>query len=154
MRKSFPKVANSLVETVLDSETGEVLDQHVITNKFIANSKEEFFIGYVTLLSVLKDISGPSIKVYAYLLMNYKPGTFIAISKPLKKLILEFIGSSANVTTGIDNCLSELTKSNLLFRPSNQRGGYYINPRYAFKGSTYDRNQSLKAIIELGCVEC
>lgn len=154
MRKSFPKISNSLVERTIDSDTGEILNEEVTINKFIANSREEFFIGYVTLLSVLKDISGPAIKVYAYLLMNYKPGTFIGINKPLKKLILEFIGSSANVTTGIDNCLSELTKNKLLFKPEDQRGGYYLNPRYAFKGSTHDRNQSLKAIIELGCIDC
>lgn len=154
MENSFLKLSSSIIERNIDSETGEILNENIVHNKFIANSKEEFFLCYVKLLSVIKDISGPAIKIYAYLLNNHKPGNLIGINGAMKQEIKEFIGSKGKTMSIVDNSLSELTKVNLLFRKPDVKGGYYINPRYAFKGSTHDRNNSLKAIIELGCEDC
>jgi len=140
--------------TTTINEDGEVLQNTLKKHTFIAGSKEQFFLGYVTMLSVFKEISGPAIKVYSYLLMSYQTDAMIGINMAVKKEIKAFIGSNAAGVGTIDNCLSELTKQGLLYKKADVTGGYYINPRYAFKGSTKERDNKLKALIELGCSNC
>lgn len=153
MKNSFLKTSLKEVKTVV-TEDGEVLDYIENKQSYIANSKEAFFLGYATLLSTFKDISGQSIKVYAYLLKNYEPGLVIGVNKPVKEAIREWINSTASTTTSIDNSLAELVKNNLLIRREGSKGAYLLNPRYAFKGSTKDRDASLRTILTLECPTC
>ena len=152
MKKSYLKSSMREIRTIVDSETGEVLDTQVTSHKYLANNKEEFFLCYVTLLSVFKEISGPAIKVYASLLYTYKPGMPIAITVGLKKILSAEIGVKSPGT--ISNVLLELLESKLLYKKDDVRGIYYINPRYAFKGSSSERDKTLKAVIELECRDC
>lgn len=138
--------------TQITNEDGELLGTSLVKHSYIANSKESFFIGYSTMLSLFADIAGPSIKVYAFLLQHYAPGTMIAINKGLKQDIMKWIKCTGEST--VSNALTELVRENLLYKREDIKGVYYLNPRYAFKGSTKDRNESLKAIIELGCKDC
>jgi len=152
-KKSNLKLGFVERNTVIDAD-GVVVSENLKKHNYLANNKEQFFLGYVTILSVFKKISGPSIKVYSYLLMNYNTGTMIGINMAIKQDIKKFIESKAKGVGPIDNCLSELTKEKLLFKQPDITGGYFINPRYAFKGSSRDRNSALKAVIELGCKDC
>ena len=138
--------------TVIDSETGEILDEQIIKHTYLAGSKEQFYIGYVKLLSVFQDISGPAIKVYAYLLERYNAGIMIGINKALKNEIKKRINASGDST--VNNALTELVKIGLLYKQKDVYGAYFINPRYAFKGSTSDRDKLLKTVIELHCPNC
>lgn len=149
-KKSMLRTGVVTVQEVIN-EDGELLDRQIKHHKYIANTKEEFFIGYVSLLGIFLNLSAPCIKVYAYLLSYNKAGEPIGINKGVKTIMSDVIGIKM---TTIDNTLGELVKSNLLYRPRDIRGVYYINPRYAFKGSTKDRNNTLKTIIELGCKDC
>ena len=54
--------------------------------------------------------------------------------------------------SAVANGLTELKEAGLVY--SQNKGMYQINPRYAFKGSTSNRDAALKAIIELGCKDC
>lgn len=148
MKESFIKTGNTQKSTIVDKETGEVISETFIKHTYIANSKEQFFIGYVKLLAAFKDLSGSAIKVYAYLLMNYSPGIMIGINKAVKEDMKRYFEFKGNTLSTVDNALVELRRENLLYRES--AGGYYINPRYAFKGSTSNRDKSLKTLIELG----
>jgi len=152
MKKSILKTNRIDTTTTIDKETGEVLDYDYAEHKYITNSKEEFFLGYVSLLAAFSNISGPSIKAYAYLLMYYKAGTPIGLNKGIKQKMAAFMHVSSIGT--VNNTLLELKREKLIFSDPDIKGVYLINPRYAFKGSTSDRNKKLKAIIELGCKDC
>ena len=149
--KANRKVITKEVTHVVNKE-GESLDVTVKEYDILAGDKEEFFLCFVSLLSMFKEISGPSIKVFAYLLLNNNSGVPIAINKGIKEIIAEWIKIKSIGT--IDNALLELTKNNMLIRKKETRGVYMINPRYAFYGSKKDRDNKLLAVIRLGCKDC
>lgn len=137
------------VTEVIDSETGELLDTTTKHHSYLANSKEEFMLLYVNMLPIFIGLSGPAKSVYAYLLMRYSSGFEFEIGGGSRTLIAK--ETSLNPST-VANTLTELKESNLLY--SQTKGIYRINPRYAFKGSSIDRNKALKVLIELGCKDC
>lgn len=152
MKKAMLKVGKETVVNTVDNISGEILETVVQQHKYLSDSKEQFFIGYVSMLAVFNELSGNAIKVYAYLLENYVCGIGIGITSSIKEEIKERIKSKAKGVTTIDNALKELVEVKFLIKSGH--GTYIINPRYAFKGSTMDRNKSLKAVIELECPDC
>ena len=146
---SYLKTAVSETEIVVDTN-GEVLDRNIKRHQYLAETKEQFFIGYVSMLALFyEELTGPEIKVYAYLLAHYNFDSTIAIVKGIKEEMVKKMGGS---TRTIDNALSTLTTKHLLY--TTGRAIYKLNPRYAFKGSTGERNKLLKVILELECPDC
>ena len=135
--------------TVVITPDGEVLDDYTKKHTYIANSKEEFKILYVNILPIFIDLSNPAKSTYAYLLSNYNSETIFEIGGGVRSLIAKRVGMSLSA---IANGLTELKEAGLI--ATHAKGMYQINPRYAFKGSTHNRNKALKAIIELGCKDC
>jgi|SRR6185436_4436312 len=134
---------------IVDGGTGEVLHESVKKYKYLAKSKEEFYIIYTSLIGVFKQLSNPEVRVYCYLLENYQVGTNIAITNKLRALI----GVDLKLNPGtVANALGFLTKKKLIY--SKERGLYKLNPRYAFQGSTAERNKMLKMILEVECPDC
>jgi hypothetical protein len=142
------KTASVQTTYIVDKETGEILDEQIKRHTYIAESKEQFYIGYIGMLPIIRDLSGQATKVYAYLLQFEQPGKPIGIIGGIKDEIRKAIGSASAGNQVIDRCLKELVEANLLIK-GDSRGVYYLNPRYAFKGSTKERDKSLKAMIEL-----
>lgn len=138
-------------DNYIDTDTGEIVGRTEKISQFVAGSAEEFFIGYVSVLGLFKGMSGPPIRVYSFILEKYRQDVPIVISLPLKKIMANDL--KLKVST-VNNALSDLVRLRMLFRPEGARGVYYINPRYAFKGSTLDRPDSMVAIFELGCKDC
>ncbi|HLA59028.1 MAG TPA: replication/maintenance protein RepL [Puia sp.] len=150
MKKSFLKTGATQTTTIIDQKSGEVLHHGTQKLKYLANSKEEFFIFYSSLIGLIQgDMTGPEIKVYAYLLQRYLIGTEIALPKQLKQNMADFLHLKLGT---VNNVLSTLTEKTLVF--TNQRAIYKINPRYAFKGSTKERDRMLKGILEFECPDC
>lgn len=152
MKQSILKSAHKEIIQTVDSETGELLDVTVKQHTYLANTKEQFFLGYVTMLSAFNELSGNAIKTYAYLLERYNCGTLVAIVASIKDDIRSHIKSRATTNKVIDNAIAELVAIKFLIRKAH--GAYIINPRYAFKGSTRDRDASLAAVLRLECPEC
>ncbi|MDQ6902285.1 MAG: replication/maintenance protein RepL [Bacteroidota bacterium] len=154
MQTSILKNPLTEITRTVDSETGEILDQEIKKQDYIANCKEEFFLIYSTLIGVFQKISTAEIRVYAFLLEHYSVNTKIVINE----IIRNDIANRTKLKQGsINNTFNRLTSAEhtshpLLYRLG--RGIFQLNPRYAFKGSTSNRNNSLKAIIELGCKNC
>jgi hypothetical protein len=146
------KVSGMEINRVIDSETGEELEVDVIKHTYLAGSKDQFFLGYVTMLSLFQKMSAPSIKVFSYILERYNAGVMIGINTPIRNEMQKVLGFTADST--IKNALTELVKVKLLYRENNVNGAYYINPRHAFKGSSRDRDKLLKVVIELYCENC
>lgn len=150
MKSSFLKPNLTESTTVIDGTTGEILEQSIKSFKYLANTKEDFFIAYTQLLSIFYTQLGlPEIKVYAYMLDNYNFNSPIGININIKKEMSGKIGLAVGT---IDNALGELVQKRLIY--STSRGVYKLNPRYAYKGSTKDRNSLLRVILELECPDC
>ena len=149
MKSSYLKTGIKEVEHFVDSESGEIVGSNVKQHKFIANSKEEFMLLYVSVLPIFIEMSGPAKTVYAYLLSNYDTDSVFEIGGGSRAYIANKL-KVANST--VANTLTELKERGLIY--SNIKSMYQINPRYAFKGSTSKRNEALKAIIEIGCEDC
>lgn len=149
--KSYLKTGSVHNEKTLrvDEETGEVVEElNLVKHKYLV-SKDKFFLAYSYLIDVLKDCKDLKIKTYAYLLENYKAGTPFQVGLPIKRVMAERFNCSV---ASISNTLTVLKEEKLVYSPS--RGLYMLNPRYAFKGSSKERDKQLKVIIELGCKDC
>lgn len=114
---------------------------------FNTELKEEKMLLHPSIIGIFTLMEQSEIRVYGYLL-RYADGTSFAVSKAVRREISKV--TTLNERT-IYNTLKTLVKKNLLFYIE---GLYYLNPRYAFKGSSSIRNDKLKAIIELGCKDC
>lgn len=147
--KSYLKKSNSTIIQTVDTETGEIIDQEVITHSYVTKDKETFFLVYSSLIGLLGELSNPSVKVLSYILLNYKINTFFELGGASRNVIANAMNISKSA---VANALTELRDNNILY--SHSRSMYQINPRYAFQGSTSDRKTALKSIIELGCKEC
>ena len=149
MKKSFLKTTQTQVNTVIDSETGEILD--VTTNKttYLANSKEEFFLMYSSMVLILKGSTDVKMKLFAALLERYSQGQEFSMSKALKEVIAKETGCKPR---SLDSAFSDLVKNNVIVSIGSRL--YKVNPRHVFRGSSSTRNDQLKALIELGCKNC
>jgi len=148
-KNSFLKIGSKEIQTTIEPETAEVLDVNQKNNYYLANSKEEFFLIYTSLIGIFQEMTMPEVKVYCYLLQNYNIGTDIALPKGMKEIIAKKQGLGLGT---VNNALSKLSAKKLIY--SIHTAIYKINPRYAFKGSTSNRNQSLKFILEVECKDC
>lgn len=132
------------INNYIDFETGELKDSNIKRHKYVVNSKAEFMLLYVNVLPIFMKLSNPAKSTYAYLLCNYDSEIIFEIGGGTRSLIAKTIGIS---NSAVANGLTELKESSLLY--SHSKGMYQINPIYAFKGSTSQRNRVLKAFLEL-----
>ena len=136
--------------TTVINEDGEILEENVKTHTYVTGDKEQFFLGYVSLLSMFySELGLPEIKVYSYILQNYSTVDEFALIKHLKDKMV--IKTGLKIGT-INNSLYRLVEKRLLYTTS--RSVYKINPRFAFKGSSEDRKKQIKLMLELECPDC
>ena len=147
--RSFLKTGVIDRMSVVDGETGEVTQDRIKKYKYLAKNKEEFYIIYTSLIGVFKKLSAPEAKLYCHLLERYPIGTDIIIVNKYRVKIGQELGISQGT---VANALGTLTKKRLIY--STERGFYKLNPRYAFQGSTAERNKMLKMILEVECPDC
>jgi hypothetical protein len=149
MKKSFLKTSYSEVATVIDKETGEILDVTINKTSYLANTKEDFYLMYSSMVLILKGSTDVKMKLFAALLERYSQGQEFSMSKGLKEIIASETGCKPR---SLDSAFTELVKNNVIVRINTQL--YKVNPRHVFRGSTSTRNNELKALIELGCKDC
>jgi predicted transcriptional regulator len=137
---------------MIKNQDDELISDNVIKHTYLAGSKEQFYLGYVTMLSIFQNISAPAIKIYAFMLERYNAGVMIGVNKAVKTQMKEHMGFKGDST--INNALTELVKVGLLYKQKDVYGAFFINPRHAFKGSTRDRDNLLKTVLELHCPDC
>ena len=103
---------------------------------------------YPEILGVFMQMEQSEIRTFGYLL-RYADGTKFDISKKIRNDIAENPG--LNPMT-IYNIVPKLVEKKLIFK--HDSGLYQINPRYAFQGSSSDRKNELKTVLELHCKDC
>jgi len=149
MEKSFVKTGSTTVTNYIDTETGELVDSIINKSTYLANTKEEFYLMYSSMILILKGSYDVRVKLFGALLERYGKGQEFSMSKSLKVIIAKETYSKPR---SFDAAFTYLVKENIVVRISPQL--YRINPRHVFQGSSNDRNSQLKAIIELGCKDC
>ena len=149
MKESFLKTGYSSTDTIIDGETGEILD--VLSNKttYLANSKEQFYLMYSSMVLIMKKSYDVRIKLFASLLERYSQGQEFSMSKSLKYVIARETDCKSR---SLDSAFTYLIKNNIIVKIAPML--YRVNPRHVFQGSSSDRNAELKAIMELGCKDC
>lgn len=146
MKKSFLKTSINEKITVVDSD-GVVQQETIKKHTFLANTKEEFFLGYAGLIGMFQKMNQAEIRIFGYCL-NYRSAKF-DISKKVRLSMSKQIDLNERT---ILNTIPLLIEKSILYK--HEDGLYQINPRYVFYGSSSDRNNELKTIIELGCKNC
>ena len=149
MEKSFLKTSAVYTRDVVDISTGEIVETIINNTKYLANSKEEFYLMYSSMVLILKSSSDVRMKLFAALLERYSQGQEFTMSKSLKLIMSEETGCKPR---SFDAAFTSLLKDNIVVKINKQL--YKINPRHVFQGSSSDRNNALKAVIELGCIDC
>jgi len=149
MKKSFLKSTSSHTTSIVDYNTGEVMETSTNSINYLANSKESFYLMYSSMILILKSSTDVKMKLFAALLERYSQGQEFSMNKGLKGIIaLE----TKCQPRSLDSAFTFLVRQNIIVKFEKQL--YKINPRHVFQGSTSDRNGALKAIIELGCDNC
>lgn len=148
MKKSYLKTQLTEVNSIIDRDTGEVFEQTIKKHSYIANSKEDFLLLYSSILGIFQKMEQSEIRVFSFLL-QYANGTKFSVNKPIR---LEISKQTELNERTVYNTIKRLEDKNLIFK--HDTGAYQVNPRYAFKGSSLERNNQLKLMIELGCKEC
>jgi len=147
--KETVKTVNTVIDTITNVETGEIIDTSVKTIKVLVDP-EDFCLVYAGFWNVLlqSPLSKSDIEMFGYLIANYSDGTPFTITSFIKQ---QLAAKSNKAVSSYDKSTSALLKNNLIY--SVQAKVYKINPRYAFQGSSKNRH---KAVIEMlsVCKDC
>jgi len=149
MKKSFLKTGAVNITETVDSDTGELLDVTINKTTYLANTKEEFYLMYSSMVLILKNSTDVKMKLFAGLLERYSSGQEFSMNKSLKLLIANECGCSPR---SFDTAFTYLLEENIVVKIDSRL--YRINPRHVFQGSTSDRNAELQAILTLHCKTC
>ena len=127
----------------VDTTSGEVINESVTQLKYVAGSKEVFFLMYPAMLEVLIQSTDVNLRLYAALLKRYAQGVEFGISKSFKGVIAHECGCSIS---SISNAMTTLVKKDILVRLG--RNYYKLNPRYVYHGSSARRMVELKEVLQ------
>ena len=149
MENSFLKAGKEESTIYVDTESGEIVGGENNKTYYLANTKEEFWLMYSSMVLILKGSSDVKMKLFAALLERYSRGQEFSMSKSLKIIIAKETGCKPR---SFDTAFSYLVKENIIVKIGAQL--YKVNPRHVFQGSSSERNNQLKAVLELHCKEC
>ena len=150
MKDAYLKTGTTTINNIIDSDTGELLETLINQSTYLANTKEDFYLMYSSMLvNLIKYSKDTKVKFLAYIIQNYANGNMFSLGKQLKQIISTEIDVSHR---SLDNCLTELVREKFLIKVD--RNVYKLNPRHIFKGSSSERNLALKAILTLECPDC
>lgn len=133
----------------IDKTTGEVWPGETNYTYYLANSNEEFYLMYSSMVLILKGSSDVKMKLFAALLERYSKGQEFSMSRTLKGIIAEETGCKPR---SFDTAFTYLVRENIIVKIGPQV--YKVNPRHVFQGSSSERNAQLKAVLELHCKNC
>lgn len=132
---------NQQVDTIIDSETGEILQQD--RKESLAVGKEpNYYKVYINDLANLQGLNPTEKMVLEILSANMTFDNLIVLIKPIKEKLVKLTGKSYD---GIKRAIQELTKKKVLLK--EERACYRVNPKYIAKGKWEDI-KALRLVIE------
>lgn len=146
---SKPKLRKHFHERIVDSATGEIIDEKV--HQYLVGNDTEFFITYCKVIGLMEKLNEGDIKTLAWLVSNLQfNSNMVSASVGIKKKIAEEMGIGVST---VSNALVRLVRHNILYR---EKGGgerdaiYFIHPEYFWKGDIAERNRKLKYVMQIG----
>jgi hypothetical protein len=136
----------------IDPESGELLatSMDVKEGKIVVESREQFSLVYATIIGALSELNGLDVKLLMYCTIHSSYNTnLIALSNPYLKYIAELYGSTPG---SIRNSITRLCNKQILIKAGS--GSYRINPRYFWRGTTPERERTMKYVLEVECPNC
>lgn len=125
-------------------EDGVIKESSVTYIKYLAGSKEEFFLMYASFLVYLKRSPDLKVALFASLCQRYADGKEFVMGRIMKDIIAEECKCSSR---SLDVAFTNLIKEDLVVATKSRR--YCINSRYVFKGYTNARDAHYKMLLEL-----
>jgi len=113
MKQSILKTGYTEVNTIIDKDSGEILDISINRTSYLANTKEEFYLMYSSMVLILKGSSDVKMKLFASLLERYSKGQEFSMSKSLKEIIAKETGCKAR---SLDTAFTELVRANIIVK--------------------------------------
>ena len=147
--KAYLKKGKETETIPVDKNTGEIFEGETNTSYYLANTKEEFWLMYSSMVLILKGSTDVRMKLFAALLERYGKGQEFSMSKSLKVIIAK---ETECKPRSFDSAFTYLLKENIIVKIGSQL--YKVNPRHVFQGSSSERNGQLKAVLELHCKDC
>ena len=136
-----------ILKTVyVDSLTGEPLDSYENAIEYLADSREQFWLMYSSMVIILKGSSDSRMNLFASLLDRYSKGQEFSFTGHLKGEISKETKCSART---LERSFASLVKDNIIVKIGSR--AYSVNPRHVFQGSMKERNNMLTAILKLNC---
>lgn len=133
-------ITQDIEKTVIDSQTGEVL-QTTSQRTFTTQIKsEEFYMTFIDYIAPLYELKSNSLKnLLTYLCEHAEFNTGkVSLTTAARKVACSYLNISNNTLT---NYLKKLKDSNLI---DGQDGEFIINPQIFWKGDTKSRAQLLE----------
>lgn len=148
--KDYLKISSTHTDNVVDMVTGEIVDTQTVINKYLVDTKEEFYLLYASaVINIMRDCKDINIALFAGLISRYANGQGFGISKALKEELAQELNYSPR---SLDNAITYLKRNKYIIKVGHNY--YKLNPRHIFKGSSTDRKVALKAVLELYCPDC
>src|SRR3989304_8991800 len=144
-KKSYLKSSGTHTVERYDRDSGELIESFTSRVTYLANTREEFYLMYSSMVLVLKDSSDVKIKLFASLLERYSKGQEFSMGKTLKDIMAKECKCKPR---SFDLAFTSLVKDGIIVKIGYSL--YKMNPRYIFQGSSSDRNNALKATIGIG----
>lgn len=136
------------ISTIIDESTGEVISVETKTHTYLSGKKEEFSLFYEGIYPIMLSASQAESRIlFFFVSEGYK--NKIELGKKLRMYMAEKTGLNERTITRV---LPSLVTKGLLIL--HKDGMYQINTKYVYKGTTTDRDNSLKNAIEDGCKNC
>lgn len=131
------------IETVLDSESGEVLAQKVITRDILVKDNEEWLSAYAKLVRGLFNLDGNEVKVLLWCALAATVNTNeIVLARLIKQRMSEETGLSIG---SIENALGRLVSKKFMNRVG--RGVYHLDPDSTWRGDLKSRAKNIQVYL-------
>lgn len=132
---------NQQVDRIIDSETGEVLQQD--RKESLAVGKEpNYYKVYINDLANLQGLNPTEKMVFEILSANMTFDNLIVLIKPIKEKLVKITGKEFET---IKKAIQGLAKKKVLLK--EERACYRVNPKYVAKGKWEDI-KALRLVIE------
>ncbi len=137
------KTVPASIETVLDSESGEVLAQKVITRDILVKDNEEWLSAYAKLVRGLFNLDGNEVKVLLWCALAATVNTNeIVLARLIKQRMSEETGLSIG---SIENALGRLVSKKFMNRVG--RGVYHLDPDSTWRGDLKSRAKNIQVYL-------
>ena len=146
--KEHLKTVYTEKETVVDEETGEILQEEKRL-KVIIGESGSFYQLYENIIALLEDMKPIDIKILIGIFKYASTDNQIGLTKHFKEQVAKDFGIGFST---VANAITELTKKKIMIRSGHS--SYRINPRYFWKSTYQTRKATLKYVLEIECPTC